>query len=315
MLSQESKPIALHGLVLEAGSSKRKEAREGQNSSSAKTQEITMPKESGIIRASWLEAAPSLLKGIEQSPAIFLLNPFGPTMFSYDDLAPLYLRTVPTELCLLVPHKQLQARLLSALHSPARASLLTSLLRTDRWRTLPIKEETMMQAIDGFIDIFITSMQRHFLLPVQRILLPVQVRPAVVETAPYTLLFATRRQDSLYSMNDAVCVYQRQVNAESHRGVLAEEWFAAQQQERVAEEWQRLYLSTLRQGQTQRIRRWPDLRQQLLLANFGQFTLHDYDTVMQKLLLNKEVRCEWRQRSAEPEEERIPGNDDTLVWR
>src|SRR5947209_20364441 len=78
----------------------------------------------------------------EHSPAIFMLNPIGQTLFSYDDLALLYQRkSAPTELCLLIPHKQAQARLLAASRTPANASALTALLRTDRWKGLLPKGE------------------------------------------------------------------------------------------------------------------------------------------------------------------------------
>ncbi len=279
------------------------------------------------MRASWLEIAPALLDLIGQSPAIFLLNPFGHTLFTYDDLTPLYQRTAPTELCLLIAHKQVMAHLTSA-HlaptplAPARgATTLTALLRSDRWKTLPINNEELEQAIAGVIDLLIASMQRHF-LSVQRIALPVQIRPAVVEIAPYTLIFATRRQDSLANMNDAVCLYRRRLHEQSRRGVLAEEWFAAQQQERFAEEMQQLYRRMLQQGRAQRVRRWPDLRQQLLNADFGRYTVYEYDEVMQQLLASGDVRCEWRRRpltetgvETGSEERPIPGNEDILLWK
>ncbi len=313
LLAQENKPITLNGLMLEAGSSKRKDAKVGQNGTSSKP--VIIPKESGIVQASWLEAAPTLLKEIEQSPAIFLLNPFGPTMFTYDDLALLCQRTVPTELCLLIPHKQLEARLLVARRTPAQATLLTGLLRTDRWKTLPSSEGELPQALDGLFDFFTASIQRYFPLSVQRIALPMQVRPAIVEEVPYTLIFATRRQDSVASMNDAICLYRRRVYAQSRRGLLGEEWFAKQEQLRLSMELQQLYQHTVQQGRAQRTRRWPDLRQQLLLANFGQFTMQDYDTIIRQLLINGEVRCEWRQRNVASGEEHVPGNDDILLWR
>ncbi len=281
--------------------------------------DATLPRESGIVRASWLEIAPVLLKEIEQSPAIFLLNPFGHSVFTYDDLAPLYQRTAPTELCLLISHH----RCIASLHTSAKTSAFTALLRTDRWKALLPKAEETTQAVDGVIDLLIASMQRDF-LSVQRIALPVQVRPAVVETAPYTLLFATRRQDSLGYMNDAVCVYRRRLADQSHQGILGEEWFARQQQEHFTEEMQQLYQRTLQKGIAQRARRWPDLRQQLLISNFGQFTIRDYDEVMRKIIANGEVRCEWRNVGAplvgapvstpSPLDARVPGNDDTLFW-
>ena len=126
-----------------------------------------------------------------------------------------------------------------------------------------------------------------------------------------------RSQDSLLCMNDAICVYHRRMDEQSLEGVLSEAWFAAQQRERLAEEIQLLYQRVLQQGHAQRQRRWPDLRQQVLLNNFGQYTLHDYDNVIQKLLQSGEVRCEWRQKFVEnpqSEKQRIPGNEDLLLW-
>ncbi|HET8852653.1 MAG TPA: hypothetical protein VFN02_09005 [Ktedonobacteraceae bacterium] len=354
-LDQEGTATTLHGIVLEAGSSKRKATtptinraptinrgataegeQSGNNHVASSTKAGRSPiyrgtlpqRESGIVRASWLEIAPALLDLIGQSPAIFLLNPFGHTLFTYDDLAPLYQRTAPTELCLLISHKQVMAHLTGA-HlastplAPARGGptinrgpTLTALLRSDRWKALPTDGEAMERTIDGVIDLLIASMQRHF-LSVQRIALPVQIRPTVVETAPYTLIFATRRQDSLANMNDAVCLYRRRLHEQSRRGVLAEEWFAAQQQERFTEELQQLYRRMLQHGRAQRVRRWPDLRQQLLNADFGRYTVHEYDEVMQQLLASGDVRCEWRRRPAEArksEKGTIPGNEDILLF-
>lgn len=305
-LMQENKPITLYGLLLITDGNKRKETPQAIHDSNTPNRQI---------HATWQEAAPSLLSETGQSPAIFLLNPLGPTLFSADDLAPLYQRAVPTELCLLISHKQIADRLLAAPTIPAQATALNALLRTDRWKTLSTKPEEQEQTISGFTDLLIASLQRHFQLPIQPITFPILIGPATVEPAPYTLLFATRRQDSLNCMNDAVCLYRQQLEEESYRGVLGAEWFISQQQARQEKARQQLYQRICQQGQVQRTRRWPDLRQHLLLAQFGQFTVHDYDTSMQLLLRNGEVQCTWRQPPISSEEGRIPGNDDTLVWQ
>ena len=127
-------------------------------------------------------------------------------------------------------------------------------------------------------------------------------------------MFATRRQDSFASMNDALCRYQRTIYEQSHRGVLSEEWFEAQYKERIEHERQQLKENLLQIGRTTRVRRWSDLRQQLLVANFGHFLLSDYAMQLQQLLQSGEVRCEWRRRPIKGESERLPGNDDTLIW-
>ncbi|MBA2680105.1 MAG: hypothetical protein H0U76_17120 [Ktedonobacteraceae bacterium] len=316
-LAQESKPIHLRGLILEAGSSKS--GRRTYRSEHVKEQkqeyrEIRVPAEGGILQASWLEAASNVLREIEQSPAIFLLNPLSPALFTYDDLAPLYQRTVPTELCLLLPHKQIETRLPAAHKNQMLAATLTGLLRSNRWKALPLEEEKRDEAITGFLDLFLASMQRHFQLPPQRIILPVTAGPASVAPLPYTLIYATRRQDSLLSMNDAVCLYQRRVYQQSYHGVLGEEWFASQEQAHHIMDLQLLARRVQQQGTTLRIRRWPDLRQQLLLANFGQFTSDEYDTIIRHLLSTKEVSCIWRTSAGEPGE-RTPGVDDNLQWK
>ncbi|HEX9132271.1 MAG TPA: hypothetical protein VF844_08255, partial [Ktedonobacteraceae bacterium] len=262
--------------------------------------------------------ASTLLQALDQSAAIFLLNPFGSsTPFSIEDLTPLYQRTAPTELFLFISHKQVETLLLPLLDTSAGASAFTSLLRSDRWKSLLAESTEIGHTIDGLIKAFLVSIQQQHFLTVQRIPLLMHTAPTIVEPVPYTLIFATRRQDSLVYMNDAICAFRRRLQEQSLEGVLTEEWFTAQQRERFAGELQQLHQRILHQGRSQRQRRWSDLRQQVLVANFGQFTQHDYDLVMQKMLQSGEVRCEWRQKPVEipdHKDSRIPGNEDTLLW-
>jgi hypothetical protein len=309
-LAKERSSIDLHYLALESKSTKRKEARAGAS--------LTIPKDSGSMRGSWPDVGLSLLEGIDQSAAIFSLNPFaGSSPFSSEDLSPLYQRTAPTELCLLIAHKQVENRLIPFLHTLSGASAFTSLLRSDRWKSLFTDNSEMKYVVEKLIGAFFDSMQQQHFLTVQHIPLRMHTAPAIVEPIPYTLIFATRRQDSLVGMNDALCVYHRRMQEQSLEGLLSEAWFSAQQRERLAEEIQQLYQRVLQQGRAQRPRRWPDLRQQALLTNFGQFTLHDYDKVIQELLQSGEVHCEWRKNNLEiPQSanQRIPGNEDLLLW-
>lgn len=297
-----SRPFALHGILLE-------ERTASKNANTTAKEQSVWPKESGIVRANWREHGVSLLAAIEQAPAIFLLNPFGQTLFVHDDLAPLYQRTTaPTELCLLISHTQIARHLATAARNPAAAAALTALLRTDKWKALAAKQNAP-DSIVGVIDLLHSAIQKS--LPfAQSLSVPMIQQAAAVADAPYTLLFATRRKDSLYCMNDAVYLRQRRLEEESRRGLLSETWFAAQHAERLAQEQQALYDETARQGRAQRIRRWPDLRQQLLLSHFGRFTLAEYDAIMQRLLHNGRVHCQWRKQGGEP----IPGMDDALLW-
>jgi hypothetical protein len=316
-LAQESRSITLHGLLLAAESRKRARSDAGLSAH--------MPKGNGngvvsVLPASWLEAAVSVLSEIDQAPALFLLNPFGKTLFSYEQLAPLYQRTVPTELLFFLPHRQLLQHLQAAQHIPAQAAALTALVRSDRWKGLPQQEEEAEQAIAGLNEMLIASMQRHFQLPVQRIMLPMLLRSAVVEQIPYTLLFATRRSDSLLSMNDALCSYERATSSEQYRGLLNETWFMQQQEQQLSDARHQALQHIANLGRAQRTRRWPDLRQQVLLAHFGLLTTAEYDQLIQQLLRQGTVRCEWKRPlpasdTAEGHtQERVPGSEDLLLW-
>ena len=322
-LASENKPITLQGIILEGGRGKAKTAENP----------FSLPKESALVNVHWRETAPALLPAIEQFAAIFLLNPIPASpsqqreipFFTHDDLAPFYQRTAPTELCLLIAHKQIEDRLLPSLRTPPGAAAFTSLLRSDRWKTLLVKNDDIAQATDIVIDLFQAAMRQHF-LAVQRIAFPMLLGPANVVDTPYTLLFATRRQDSLVCMNDAVCSYRRRLEEQSHRGLLNEAWFREQQQARLSAALQNLSEDTLRRGRASAPRRWPDLRQQLLIAHFGQWLRRDHDQVILNLLQAGDVRCDWKQPGVAANSNivgpplagalsRVPGNEDTLLWK
>ncbi|HKV57676.1 MAG TPA: hypothetical protein VJO32_05320 [Ktedonobacteraceae bacterium] len=348
-LASESKPITLQGIALD--NSKTVGTRLIA-SASASQNTFSLPKESGVINASWREAAPALLPAIEQFAAVFLLNPLAvakpssfqklspakqeergrpqgspphsasspaPTMngvpfLMVDELAPLVQRTAPTEMCLVMMHRQVESVFLPALHTSAGAASFTALLRSDRWKPLLAREGEDAQRVDKAIDLWRAVLQPHFLF-VQRVAFPMLLGPATVEDAPCSLIFATRRQDSLACMNDAVCGYRRRLERESRTGILNEGWFAAQQAERDAQALQQLGEDTLREGRARAPRRWPDLRQQLLLERFGQWMLREYDEVICRLLQADEVRCAWRQPDLDTPDGRVPGNEDMLQWQ
>lgn len=315
-LAQLEMPIALYGLLLDEKRSRRRSelASQAVNGTGNHTA-IGLLKESGLLAGCWQEVAPALLERLEQSAAVFLLNPLKQGLFRYTDLFPLYQRAAPTELFLWLSHKQIEARLLPALHTTEGAAALTNLLRGDRWKALITKERENPQRLTrGLIELLADSMRPHF-LSVQHIAFPVLSGPAQVEAAPYSLLFATRRQDSLYRLNDAICLRERRLHAESQQGILNEEWFAAQRAEQATMRMQALLQEALKLGRVQRARRWPDLRQQLLLIHFGQNLLTDYDQIISSSLARGDVRCEWRKRAQNSDETLIPGNEDLLLWR
>ncbi|WP_141727783.1 hypothetical protein [Thermogemmatispora onikobensis] len=313
-LLAEGRPFALYGLLLTGSASGR--------SASAHATSLAIPREGGLVAAGWPEAAAAILQVLDQAPAVFTLNPLAPALFRYEDLEPLLQRAAPTELCLLIMHRQLESRLRAARRLEHQATALLNLLRSDRWRALAPRDEAASlspEALAELLDLLLSQIQRHFPLT-QRIALPRASGPAHIEAAPYTLLFATRRQDSLLVMNDAVCSSWRRLEEQSQADLLASAWFQARREERRASAREQLYQRTLQTGRALRSRRWPDLRQQLISSTFGQFTQAEHDAIIQRLLREGLVRCEWRRPRPTPPSveaehpEPVPGPDDVLIW-
>ena len=343
-LAAASRPIAMQWLVLQPGrnnratdraraeSTKKKQAPHAQEPPAA---QLVLPKQNGIINADWPAIAPALLDTLDQAAGVFLLNPLSTLtppaqqekrdvpFFTSGDLAPLYTRTAPTELCLLLFHAQVETRLLPALRTQEGAGAFTAIMHSDRWKALLLKEHSSQglpepSLRDAVIDLLLSAIRPHF-LAAQRISFPVCAGPSLIEEAPFSLLFATRRQDSLFCMNDAICSYRRRLEEQSYQGLLNEAWFRERHHARLAAEVQALTERILRLGRTRTPRRWPELRQQLLLSSYGAALVSEYDEIIGKLLEAGEVRCEWRQRGPQTpvvgqDERRIPGNDDVLIW-
>lgn len=330
----KSHPLTLQGLLL-TQAREVKRSRKGTELPQVEETIVpfTLPRSSAIIEAGW--STPTLLAALEQYASIFLLNFFPSTTSSpskreipfltQDELAPYSSRTAPTELCLLISRTQVGQRMLPSLRSKAAASAFTSLQRSDRWKTQLAHENEAGQSIDMVIDLLRAAIQPRF-LAVQRIGFPMLVGPATVEETPFELLFATRRQDSLLCMNDAICGYRRRLEEEGFRGLLNEAWFRQQYEARLAQNWQALKERILEFGLAQSPRRWPEMRQHILLARFGSHLLSEYDQVIVELLEAGTLRCEWRGRPAQTaqathatqggqQERRVPGNDDLLLWQ
>ncbi len=268
--------------------------RSGESHRSRASQQKTEGRPQGSMASHQLrEGRPQGSPPLTTSTPAPTMNGGGPFLMA-DELAQLVQRTAPTELCLVLMHRQVEGIFLPALRSASGAAAFTALLRSDRWKAVLAKEGENGSRVERAIDLWRACLQPHFSF-VQRVAFPLLIGPATVEDAPCSLLFATRRQDSLVCMNDAVRNYRRRLEVESRQGILNEAWFAAQQAERDAQALQQLSEDMLREGRARLPRRWPDLRQQFLLERFGQWTLREYDEMICRLLLADEVRCAWRQ--------------------
>ncbi|HEV2471571.1 MAG TPA: hypothetical protein VGS41_02830, partial [Chthonomonadales bacterium] len=118
-LAAQNRPMLLQTLALQPGKSNRGRASATQDKKAKEQPEqaqetpFVLPKQNSLVNADWPTIAPALLASLDQAAAIFLLNPLANSpsatspFFAHRDLAPLYTRTAPTELCLLLSHAQI----------------------------------------------------------------------------------------------------------------------------------------------------------------------------------------------------------------
>jgi hypothetical protein len=323
-------PVVLQGLLLSQARAVKRARKETEHAQGEQMPALfTLPKMGALIETDWSTVMPALQAALEQFATIFLLNLFpvtasassrhGVPFFTQDELAPYAARTAPTELCIFISRAQVARRMLPALGTKPGASAFTALLRSDRWKAQLQQENEDERSVDAVIDLLQSALQPRF-LAVPRVVFPMLIGPATVEETPFELLFATRRQDSLLCMNDALCGYRRRLEEESYCGLLNEAWFREQQSARLGLGRQALKERILAIGLAQSPRRWPDLRQQTLLAQFGAHLASEYDQIIIELVEAGALRCDWRGRGAYgtqggQQERRVPGNDDLLLWQ
>lgn len=271
------------------------------------------------------------------TPAVLLLNPFGASPLTAEDLLPLCQRRANTELLLTISAAQVERWAAQSLADIGAGvpPALTALLRSDSWKAIWTGEGTGAREgraaggapskIARTLDLLQGLLKPHFLYVC---LAPLGDAP----TPRHFLLFASRQYSGLVVMNDFLCAELARLAREREAHALQGEWFAKRRQKARAAAWAALKEELHALGLARRARLWPDLKPTLALAHFGQFSTTDYDVALRELLQEGRVSCRWSpaptpvsdETPDAPPAERIPGQQDFLefieaktrpVWR
>lgn len=265
--------------------------------------------------------------------AVLLLNPFGASPLTAEDLLPLCQRRANTELLLTISAAQVERWAEQSL-ADAQPPALTALLRSDAWKAIWTGEGTRAAGERGgsaskitrTLDLLQGLLKPHFLYVC---LAPLGDAP----TPRHFLLFASRQYPGLVLMNDFLCAEQTRQARERETQALQGDWFAKRRQKARAAAWAALKEELYTLGLARRARLWPDLKPALVLAHFGQFSAADHDAALRELLQEGRVSCRWSPTATQtessetpdaPPAERTPGQQDFLefieaktrpVWR
>jgi hypothetical protein len=261
------------------------------------------------------------------TPAVLLLNPFGSSPLTAEDLLPLCQRRANTELLLSISAAQVErwaeqsladsgtgARAAGAGDASPRPAdapppALTALLRSDAWKGVWTGEGTGVRAAgergvaqrrsapvaEGMSP---ASKVARTLDLLQGLLKPhfLYVCLAPLGDAPtprHFLLFASRHYPGLVLMNDFLCAELARLARERETHALQGDWFAKRRQKARAAAWATLKEELHALGLARRARLWPDLKPALVLAHFGQFSTTDYDAALRELMQEGRVSCRW----------------------
>lgn len=325
---------------LQAAPSENEPARNGQKQ--RKRPAHDQPPAQEIFASASRSELPELLG---TTAAVLLLDPFGASPLTAEDLLPLCQRRANTELLLTISAAQVErwaeqslADMSAGDTSPrpkdAPPPALTALLRSDTWKAIWNGEGTRAAGERGgaankvarTLDLLQGLLKPHFLYVC---LAPLGDAP----TPRHFLLFASRQYPGLVLMNDFLCAEQARLARERETRALQGDWFAKRRQKARAAAWAALKEELYTLGLARRARLWPDLKPTQVLAHFGQFSTADHDAALRELLQEGRVSCRWSPTTPQaappetpdtPPAERTPGQQDFLefieaktrpVWR
>ena len=161
------------------------------------------------LKGKFQEKQTQLLKQIEGLPMVAFLDPFAPSHLLFKDIEPLIRRNAPTDI-LIVFHSQNVMRVFEASHSDSRTQentkesnrkRLSEILGGDQWQDLPPDSKDTVQSL---LNIYLQNI-RATMSSRNRYAYATEIYTRHEVGLKYHVIFVTRHEEGLKSMNDAFC--------------------------------------------------------------------------------------------------------------
>jgi three-Cys-motif partner protein len=240
------------------------------------------------IRGEFGESVQRILTTIGDRPALFFLDPFGPTYLRFEDLKPiLSRRSAVTELIInfnLGGLRRIVNAALSENTDPktagTNAAIVTAIIGSDAWRKqIEGKNLTSLDAEAILSRDYMTNLSAFGFAVVAY-----PIREELNSTAKYHFVYCTRHPDGLRLMNDFIREEEDMLYGDHVEGDLP--LFADEASLANAIATRRTELASILEtyfvGKERTTR--GQLRSDLIRVNFGKFDSKDYTAVVKELL-------------------------------
>jgi three-Cys-motif partner protein len=240
------------------------------------------------IKSDFGRAVPSILSIIGHAPALFFVDPFGPTDIRFDDLKAILLRRpAVTELIINFDQDGLRRIVDAALSTKTNpkaaetnAANISAIIGSDNWRNkIEGVGMSSAEAEEVLLQEYLTNLSAFGFAVVAY-----PVREELRSKPKYHFVYCTRHPDGLCLMNDFIREEEDLLYGDHVEGELplfAEEASLANAVRKRREELSTVIEEYLRdRNEITRGR----LKVDLVRANFGMFHTKDYNAVVQELL-------------------------------
>lgn len=241
------------------------------------------------------DAIPFVLSEIQDTPAFFFVDPFGPTAVHFSHLQPILQRTQQaTELFINFDTDGLQ-RIADASQSKSdnpqtiksiakNTQNVTDIIGSDGWiQEYRIENLSTEQRQNLLLSIYINNLKQFgysvFAYP---------IREALEKATKYHMIYCTRRSDGVILMNDFM--FEEENSLEEEHSNINFPLFAstATEQEKRRQNLLLLVEEFLQDNQTTTRKQ---IKRHLIFAHFAQFHCKDYTAVVKNLLENERLKA------------------------
>lgn len=253
------------------------------------------------IQGKFGEVAPSIVREIGTSPALFFIDPYGPSKAPFYDLLPILKRNVKaTELIInfdadglrrLADRIQKNVRTIRGLKgAETTIGLVSKILGTDSWiKEFETGELSTQEREDVLLKAYLNKLSEF-----NYYVVAYPIREAIGKAPKYYIVFCTRHLDGIMLWNNFICEEESQLTKETtfvkpgQTGSLFNVLDPVQEQEDKRREELGIKLLGFLDKQSSTTR--GKIKRHFILNQFGRFHEKDYNAVVKELINTNKVQ-------------------------
>ena len=241
------------------------------------------------------EAVPRVLSEIQNAPAFFFIDPFGPTAVHFSDLQPILRRTQQaTELFINFDTDGLQRIADASQSQNDNPKFIKSISKNTQNVSDILGSEKWMEIYQTFGST--TEQKQNFLLSIYTkkltefgySVVAYPIREALEKATKYHMIYCTRHNDGVILMNDFM--FEEENSLEEEHSTTHFPLFASSEGEQEKRRQNlRVLIEQFLQKNTRTTRK--QIKRHFIFSNFAEFHTKDYNAVVKDFIDNEKLKA------------------------